>query len=351
MKRFLSMFIVFAISLCLCCPALAADVVADSENTGRISRAALDEIRGDTPALTNAQYNTVVELINERAAIEQANNLASLNQASTRQSVSQGQARINAIDAELNTLGVIELSVEDLYAMTDSEYRPGAPSVPGDTNYVHFYGMTTYVGDYEVWSIVASSTGYDQSSLLSVPFYTDGTAVIYDQDAYVQADFSKYIDMASSIASSTFAEKAFEKLPVLNYISTAWDVATFLNPTSTQKITVDYDANQVFIFSYVAESSVGYFDFMLTAERKQGTCVLISRQFTGSSSHVENLAAGEFEVFSNHYADYAYAVDLYRNGMSRAAYYAGNIQFKLDNSVVATISMPTYSELWSIPGI
>ena len=147
MKRFLSMFIVFAISLCLCCPALAADVVADSEDTGRISHAALDEIRGDTPALTNAQYNTVVELINERAAIEQANNLASLNQASTRQSVSQGQARINAIDAELTTLGVIELSVEDLYAMTDSDYRPGAPPVTGDHNYVPFYGITDSVGD------------------------------------------------------------------------------------------------------------------------------------------------------------------------------------------------------------
>lgn len=272
MKRFLSMFIVFAMSLCLCCPAFAVDGVSDSENIGRINRAALDEIRGNTPALTNTQYNTVLELINERVTIEQSKNLIMLNQDSTQKAVSQKDARINVIDAELSALGVIELSVEDLYAMTDSEYRPGAPSVPSDTNYVHFYGMTTYVGDYEVWSIVASSTGYGQSSLLSTPFYTEGTAVIYDTDTYVQSDFSKYIDMTSSVASATFAKKAFDKLPVLNYISLGWDLATFFNPTATQKVTIDYDATQVFIFSYVAESSVGYFDFILTAERKQGTC-------------------------------------------------------------------------------
>ena len=138
---------------------------------------------------------------------------------------------------------------------------------------------------------------------------------------------------------------------MLNYISLGWDIATFFNPTATQKVTIDYDATQVFIFSYVAESSVGYFDFMLTAERKQGTCVMYARRFSGGSSHVEELTVGEYELFSNHYADYSYAVDRYKDGLSRAAYYAGNIQFKLDNTVVATISMPTYSELWTIPGI
>ena len=78
---------------------------------------------------------------------------------------------------------------------------------------------------------------------------------------------------------------------------------------------------------------------------------MISRQFLGGSSHAKNLAYGEFEVYSSHYADYAYAAELYEDGLVRACFYAGNIQFKLDNTVVATISMPVYPDLWSIPGI
>lgn len=350
MKKLVSLLLSSAMVFTLTTSALALDFAQSSSTTdaseNRISRENLDKIRNSAPVLTEAQSQAAITLLNEKVQIEQ---LSISAHAENQQPLRHNQERLNSIDAQLDAMGVIPLSIEDLYTMTGRVYRPGAPDVPGDSNYVHFYGMTTYIGDYEVWSIVASSTGYDQS-VLAVPFYTDGTAVIYNQDAYFKEDFRKYIDMGTSLASKKF-DKAFEKLPVLNYIGTAWDIATFLNPTSTQKITVDYDANQVFIFSYVAKSSVGYFDFMLSAERKQGTCVLISRHFNGGNSQVKELASGEFEALAAHYADYQYAVDLYRNGMMRTASYVGDIQFKLDNKVVAKISMPTYSELWSIPGI
>ena len=344
MKRIISLLLSLMLCLSLVSPALAMDA---SSTPNRISRKALDKVRGNAAVLLDSQYEAAIDLINERSSIEHELMVSPVAKNSSRLTYNH---RLSSIDDELRNMGVVELSVEDLYTLTGNSYRPGAPSEPDDTNYVHFYGLTSYVGDYEVWSIVASSTGYSQSAL-PVPFATSGTATLYNSGTYVKNDFNKYIDMDSSVASATFAKKAFERAPLLNYISTFFDLATFFNPTATQKATIEYDANQVFVFSYVAEKSVGYFEFMLTTERKQGTCTLIVNQFLNGKSTVKNLAAGEFELYSPHYADYSYAAEIYKKGMTKTAFYAGNIQIKLDNTVAATISMPVYPELWSIPGI
>lgn len=345
MKKFLSIILSLAMMFSMSATTFATD---GPNNTNRISRTVLDKIRGNTPVMTEAESAIAIELINEKADAQLLNATTEKTRSNSLE-INQRAARIASIESELEAMGAIPLTIEDIYALNGLAYRPGAPDVPRDSNYVHFYGLTTYIGNHEVWSIVASSTGYDQSAL-PVPFYTDGTVTLYNQKAHVEADFRKYIDMATS-AGSTLFEKAFKKLPVLNYIGSAWDIATFLNPTSTQKITIDYDGNQVYVYSYVAESSVGYFNFVMATERKQGTCVMISRQYMSGSSQVKNLTAGDYEARSKYYADYSHAVQLYKQGIFNYAYYVGDIQFKLDNSVVARINMPVYPSLWSIPGI
>lgn len=356
MKKLLSSILALTMVFSLSSTAFASDQASQpltEQNEMRISREVLDKVRENAPAMSEAQAQQATDLISQKASAEHLNTIEAAKQPYGAKSVSPEMAErtqeINDIEAELESMGAIPLTIEDVYALNGLAYRPGAPDVPDDTNYVNFYGLTSYIGNHEVWSIVAYSAGYDQSDI-SVPFYKDGQEVMFNTDSYVEGDFRQYIDLAAN-AGSTFAEEAFDSMPVLGYIGDAWTLSTFFNPTATQKITLDYDANQLYIYSYVAEESVGYFDFVMAVERIQGSCVLICRKYDASGSRVESAPAGSYEVRGNHYADYSHAVDLYKSGVTNYAYYVGPIKFYYDGQELARISMPKYSSLWTIPGI
>lgn len=352
MKKLLSIVLSLSMVFSLSTTAFASE--QPEHNELQISRTALDKIRGNTPVMSEAMAQEATDLISQKAYAEHLNEIDAAQQPygvieSVNPEIQRRTQEINAIEAELEAMGAIPLTIEDIYALHDRAYRPGAPDVPDDTKYVSFYGMTANIGNYEVWNIVAYSPYYDQSEI-SVPFYMREITTLFDADTYVKGDFSKYIDMAAN-TGSTFFKKAFDKMPLLDYIGTVWDISTYFNPTATQMITLDYDATQMYIYSYVAEKSVGYFDFIMAAERIQGSCILSCRQKDASGSHVKEVKAEEYEVKSAHYTDYDHAVDLYKKGTTHYAYYVGPIKFTYNGKQLAKISMPTYSEIWSIPGI
>lgn len=341
-KRFIALLLSIIMIYSLASPALAVSS-APSESL-RISRSAVEDIHGSTKVMTEAEATRAANLIAERE------NLEALSTASISSEVSDSlvAAQIATIDDELEALGAVSLTVEDIYNLHGLTY--GAPDVPNDTNYVHFYGLTAHIGTYDVYCIVANSTGFSQSKL-SVPFYKADDIVVFDTDAYFESDFDQYIEMAASFAGVVF-EEAFEKLPILEYVSDVWTLATYFNPTAQQKFTINYTCGQTYIFSYVADASVGYYDFTLTAERKQGNCTFKFEKYVSGDFIIppEGHSAYNFEALSEHWADYSYAVELYKN-YSQKASYVGDIRFLVDGSIAGKISMPIYSELWSIPGI
>ncbi len=343
-------FLVISVLTVLVGPVAALDVasnsVATTDKQNLIYRGNLDKIRGDAPTMTEEDSQLALDLISEKAKIEQQVQNIHCVDAYTTNEIATKELRLRNIEMQLDAMGVVPLSMEDIYILTNS--RPGAAEVPSDSNYVHYYGLSTYIDNYEVWSIVAVSTGYDQSAI-SVPLYTDGTFTLYNADTYLPEDFNQCLDITTQFAS-IILDDAFEDYPILNYISTFYDIATYFNPTATQKVTITYDINQVFVFSYVADISTNYFTYTLVGEQKQGNFVMIAYSFQNGSSSVEQIATEEYLTRATHYADYAYAVNLYRNSQTRVQSYAGNVNIKLDGNIIKTISMPLYSELWSIPG-
>lgn len=273
----------------------------------------------------------------------------------------QAQSKISSIDSQLEELGIIPLTIEDIYEIHGRTYRPGAPDVPSATNYVTFYGMTTYVGNYEVWSIVAYSKEFPVTSPPSKPVSVimakrDEFAV-YPKGAYTESDFRKYFDFAMTTGEYVFKD-TFEKIPILSHLSTILDVVDFFTPTptTTQSTTCLYEAQQTFVYSYVAERDVGYFTFMQTGERIAGFFDISFKKYSGATPTKDGQITAHWEAFSDYYADYQHAVDLYKSGGLQYGYRVGSIPIVLrDNqnnkSVKHTIKMDYYNSIWNIPGV
>lgn len=348
MKRFLCVIFSLSLMLSLSLPVSAASTEHTTNPQLQISRTALDQIRGDTPALTQSQAKQAINLIDELAYNIQLSNEPALQANAAMQSTRA--AKINSIEQQLDQLGVITLTIEDIYELHGRTYRPGAPETPGNLNYVHFSGFTTYVGNYEVWSIKAWSAGKPQSALIPPPMFKDGEVTVFDNEAYIKSDFSGILDIGASVGSFLF-EDAFEKVPILNYLSTVWDVATYFNPVATQEVTVDYAAQQTFIYSYVADRDVGYFDFVQTTERIAGYFIIKFAQYTDATPRVKQLEALNWEATSPHYEDYENAVSLYQDMLLQNAYTVGEIEFSVGNQIKDSFSMYYYNSIWNIPGV
>lgn len=332
---------------CACSLMVSASASELKPSASRIDRKVAERIQGNNPVMSEEEAIQATNLIAEKAALEESLFVAGVNASDAR---SIETARIRSIENELEAMGAVPLTIEDVYALHGRSYTPGAPSVPSDTNYVHFYGLTAHIDEYDVYCIIASSRGFSQAQM-NVPFYRAGEAVIFDTDAYVQSDFNKYIELATEVGEAFF-EETFDKLPILSYLSDVWTLSTYFNPTAQQKFTIGYTCGQTYMFAYVAEESVGYYDFALTAERKQGNCTFKFEKCVGGDFIIPNggYDAYNFEALSEYWADYDYAVEVYQDYATDASY-VGDIEFVVGNAVVESISMPYYSELWSIPGI
>ena len=91
---------------------------------------------------------------------------------------------------------------------------------------------------------------------------------------------------------------------------------------------------------------------MLAGERKSGSIILIPYLMdSGTPQILPSVVVGDFDFRAQHYADYDYAVERYKNGLFKTTSYVGSIILKLDEEQIGKINMPTYAELWAIPGI
>ena len=322
--------------------------VNNTQSQEKISREVLDKVRGNTPAMSESESQRAIDLITEKNQLEQQ--AMHFQMGTMKPENLAAQNRLNYINAELSTMNVVPLDIEDLYTLSGREYRPGADGVPDDTNYVKFYGLTTYIDDmnYEVWSIVAYSAGFPNTSILT-PLYKEDTITIFNEKTYVSGDLSKVLDSAASAAGWLKKPKAETLATILSRVA---GLATYLNPTSEKKLDIKYTCGQTFIYSYVAESSVGYFTFMLAGERKSCSIILIPYLMdSGTPQILPSVVVGDFDFRAQHYADYDYAVERYKNGLFKTTSYVGSIIIKLDEEQIGKINMPTYAELWAIPGI
>ena len=185
---------------------------------------------------------------------------------------------------------------------------------------------------------------------------------LFPRGDYSRSHFdSEFITLAISAAEFLF-EDAFDEIPILTHLGTIWNIATFLGENSSQAITQQisclYAAQQTFVYSYVAESDVGYFDFMQTAERIAGFFQIDTYRYVNATPSHGALGTHEWEVFSDHYADYANAVQLYRQNFGmQYGYRVDDIDIVIydededDYSTKETISMYYYNSLANIPGI
>lgn len=344
MKRFFSISLSICLIIACTVPAFASNKT--SSDPIRISRDAVEKIHS-AAAMSEAESVRAVNLISEKTALEAALSQRTLQTNSSL--TSSISAAVQSIDSELESLGAVPLTVADIYDLHGLSY-PGATDVPDDTNYVLFYGINTDIDGYDVYYIVARSSGFSMATY-DVPFYTEGNAVIYDTDKYVENDFREYIDLATSVASTLF-EETFENIPVLEYVGDIWDLSTYFNPTAQQKFSIDYTCGQTYIYSYVADKSEGYYTFQLTAERKQGNCTFMFEQYiAGDFVSPPYSPTYNFAVCTDRWADYDYAVELYKDGYMQEAHYVGDIEFTIDGREVDSFSMPYYNSIWSIPGV
>ena len=358
MKRFFSFFLSLVFISSICCisgyavPVDSSSFVSSAQPL-QINRSVLEELQGGRPAMTEEAAKTATQLIDQLTEIQRFITSPIVTHAQEVEHTTQ-MVQFYSIKNQLENLGVIPLTIEDIYALHGIDIASIAPSVPQDSLHITFYGVPTTIlrnGTlYDVFSIFATSSGASTSDEdQEVPLYTADSIDIYNIDTYVSTDFDDILSMAVTVAGAFF-EDAFEKVPILNYLPELWTAATYFNPSTKQRVTLDYDASQTFVFSYVAEHSIGYYTHVQTSERIHGTCALLFRQYLLNDTILET-ASFSYSAQSQYYSDYTHAVDLYINNPMQTNYQIGNIRIKLNNNVIETISMPYYVSLANLPGI
>lgn len=250
---------------------------------------------------------------------------------------------IQSIKSDIANMPVIELSASDLRGIMASP-----PSVPGNTSRVSFYGMMSYVPvsgvTYQVFEIVAYSNSIPGGTQpVSYPMFARGSVDLLSNGTYTQQQFSNAISLIASVIGNFY-----NSFSIISYID---NLITFFQSGSTQKIQLDYNAQQTFVYAYVSDGNAN-FDFMQTTEK-----VAISETRKAISTYAgipHTCTSPEISTIktSNYYANVSRPATRYASyNFQQEAFAVGTPKYYYNGVFKATIPLNYYNSVYNIPGV
>lgn len=363
MRRMVSLIMAVTLISMLIVPATA---VEDSDGGNRIARTKVEELyRSELsakPANTTESVSTVEMTADMRdtffATIDRISELKAekawaienpvFASSSARSSLVIDQ-EIDRLYTVIDSMPVIEMDNSDVAQLMGLQ-----PTVPSDTPYVHFYGLTTSVPvsgtRYEVFEIVAySDLAY---SARNRPMYAFNDAVqLLGSDTYTQNQFCKAVKFVIDNTVATLADTQISGASILYSLV---DPLTFFSPSSSQSLEMKYKANSYYVYAYVSESGVGWYDFMQTTERMKidATITAYSPDYTPVEAETDGVTRKVSYLEGEYWADVERPATRYANGdISREAFPLGAKKIYRDNVHKETIPLTYYGSLDTIPGI
>jgi hypothetical protein len=351
-------FVLFglAIMLCFISPAsiLAEEVSRDAaKQIKQIDRGKIAKLKDKHKikgVFGESEREDFLRLLDELSNTQQqANALKQINKYTTNQEqqhknkliISEKEASEAKILNRINMLPVIKLTFEELVELgfiseqTDDVNNnkkarlnevtvasASTPYVPNDTLFVDFYGITSYTKinnvQYEVFEIVAQSKKVD--GIKQAPLYNSGFIQLLSTKSYTRDHFDKAVSGLATQANNFFYPPWFP----LSFIT---DPSAFFASQTTQKLELEYEAMQTFVYTYVSDGNAP-FDFMQTAERVAWYEIRKAVSYQVGTPTITNLQYANKQAVSTNYLQITAAATRYANYQRLPLYYkVGDVEF------------------------
>lgn len=254
---------------------------------------------------------------------------------------------IDRLYKEINSLeSVVELKIKE-----DSDgigVRGGPkPNVPTDTRYLKSYGITSYTSyggkDYQVYEVVVYTDDIEHSNKNPL-LYLDSIDLL-DDGNYTRSDFFEDVVCTSSYVTSLI------DIPYALF-STVVPPSSYFGSSTSQSLKYEYTASQIFVYAYVAEKNVDWFEHMQTSERLSVTSEITAKVNKYGTVYSDTENCGTQIIESKKYADVNEPTKRYHNGyLNYEKYKVGDLKVYFDNDYKGKINTYYYSTVWSIPGL
>ncbi|WP_042473360.1 hypothetical protein [Bacillus ndiopicus] len=340
MKKFLSIILSFSMVLSISTVAFATG----ADNTNKIEREAIENLFANKPAIASVDTLTGED---EKALFEET-----LTQLQTlyreQQQLSEKGEDTTTIE---NNIADLESEIDHMnhvVRLSDNQIATLGikPTVPSGNNYINVYGVnaiSSYNGKvYDVFHIYAVSKNWGG---FANPLAYNNTLVLMTDNAYTSNTFLQSVE---AIAKFTLGAK-YLKFAISDFLVLSKH-PSFFDKGTTQELKVDYIAQQTFVFTYVADRGIIWFDQVQTTEQ-----LGLAETFTASST--KNGVPDKVSINRNNtlkslnYASTPNAVQLYATGSYKQTYYVGGISYYIGTAKKGSFNTNSYSELYSIPGI
>jgi len=352
LKKIISIVLLVSMVISFNTVSFAGEVEGSNKNKikkAKIEKLYLGKAQNKNITESKKEKNEFFDILDQLQALELSKNSAELD-VKEREKI---EKEIEKLEKKIEKMdSVIPLNNEEVKDLIGKESEEEMmttmglkPSVPSGSTYVGFYGLTSYVSyggdDYEVFEIVAYSK---KTGGFGNPMGYTGTKTLLTDNAYSENQFLQTIETAGKFAASYYS-LAFAVTDVIALSQ----MPSFFDTGSTQELTVDYDAQQIFVFAYVADSGVDWYEHSQTSERLRVASTYIA-SYTGSGVTEHKSGSMNHTVDSDYYSDVNNAAKVYHDNLYPKVYYVGDYYYYHNGVKKATINTNSYSQLGSVPG-
>lgn len=348
MKKLLSMLLAVVMACSICIPVGATELNNGADSEDKISRDVIESIIASKPMAmgeTSFSRQEIYDVLAERDTLMAEKRMAE-NGGATR-TLAQIEDDLSLAEDTIAQMPVIELSSADVARII------GKPTVPGSTDAIRFQGIPGRIRAsngryYDVFEIRASSKIVDADGWEAL--FDDGYGIeLLGEDTYTENQFKKILKFAFTTAVSAGLDKAYSGSSL---VAGLIDPDQFFGSTSTQSLKLNYIAQSTFIYTYVAEDNVDWYDFMQTAESMYCDFTMIAYSSDYRPQDDENVWRRSFDVNDpDYFENPELAVERYADGdISHNGYPLGTKRVYYNNVHKHTIGLAYYGELASIPG-
>ena len=349
MKKLISTFLALAMILSLSSTAFAVET---ADTTDRISRADIESLFASKPAALSSegeeeQEALFLDTINRLQELHFQQEIANNNGESTTE-----------IDNEISELEQIIDQLPHAIRLTEDMpvTRGIKPTLPSSNSYVDVYGYdktATYGGkSYDVFEIYCASK---RAGGFANPLGYEGTITLATDSKCEQ---NKYMQQEVYATAKFIAGSIYPAFSVADFLVLS-KMPDFFADGSSQKLTAQYRLGQTFLFVYVADKGVNWYDHMLTTERLSFSDTVIAEYtYRGITDHQSKSTnrlkyASYYPTASESTSKAAanYAAKIYATTFNREAYYVGSITYYCNNVKKGTINTNSFGELYAIPGL
>lgn len=349
MKKFLSIVLSLAMVFSLSATAFAAENTDTSDTTDKISRSEIESLFSSKP-----ETRSTLSLEDEQTlfleTIDQIQQLYFEQEAA----INNGESTSD-IDAEIAELESLVNQLPHAVHLTDDTpmTRGVKPTLPASNTYtsVYAYDKTgTYGGKtYDVFEIYCASKRFGG---LGNNLGYKGELVLlsdskYDKNAYMQKEIEA---VGKFIAGTVYTPFAVADFLILSQLP------SFFDDGASQRLTASYTVGQTFVYSYVADKGINWFEHTQTTEQASHSDTVIAASIkngiTQQRSKSNNVVyRGSYYPTSSTATNSANnAAKLYATSNTQY-YFVGPISYYVNGVKKATINTNSFNSLWSIPGL